>query len=436
MTPFARLFVFACVAAIPAFSQDDVTVLTGTNTLQASEKTPTGPYQSFASKITLASTTISTAVDSAVSNGTDTSTKTSSETVTRLTGSVRTTHTGNSSATASSTSSSAEPTNTTPCNNYPEFCSRKYSNITMVSCHNSPFVRPGSAASNQQLDVVAQLNDGVRFLQAQIQWPSNGTVPHFCHGSCDVLDAGPITDWLGKVKTWVAAHPYDVVTVLLGNGNYSSPDLYVPFIEETGILQYIYTPPVQPMNLEDWPTLSKMILSGKRVVMFLDYDANQTAYPWLLDQFSQMWETPFDPTDKSFPCTVQRPPDLAPDAARDRLYLMNHNFNVEVSLLGASMLVPDVSSLNQTNNVSGPGSLGLAANNCRSDWGRAPNFLNVDYYNYGGFPGSVFEVAAKMNNVTYDRPCCGVNSNGAVGLQYLGTLLFTGSGWLLVWLLI
>jgi hypothetical protein len=436
MTPFARLFVFACVAAIPAFAQDDVTVLTGTNTLQASEKTPTGPYQSFASKITLASTTISTAVDSAVSNGTDTSTKTSSETVTRLTGSVRTTPTGNSSATASSTSSSAEPTNTTPCNNYPEFCSRKYSNITMVSCHNSPFVRPGSAASNQQLDVVAQLNDGVRFLQAQIQWPSNGTVPHFCHGSCDVLDAGPITDWLGKVKTWVAAHPYDVVTVLLGNGNYSSPDLYVPFIEETGILQYIYTPPVQPMNLEDWPTLSKMILSGKRVVMFLDYDANQTAYPWLLDQFSQMWETPFDPTDKSFPCTVQRPPDLAPDAARDRLYLMNHNFNVEVSLLGASMLVPDVSSLNQTNNVSGPGSLGLAANNCRSDWGRAPNFLNVDYYNYGGFPGSVFEVAAKMNNVTYDRPCCGVNSNGAVGLQYPGTLLFTGSGWLLVWLLI
>lgn len=442
MTLLKKLAVLACVAALPTaiLAQDnaeDVTVLTGTKAPQDPEKTPTGSYQSFASKITLASTTISTDLAPAASNGTDasSSSKKSSETVTRLTGSKTATASGNSSATASS-EPSAEPTNTTPCNNYPEFCSRKYSNITMVSCHNSPFNRPGSAASNQQFDVTAQLDDGVRFLQAQIQWPTNGTVPHFCHGSCDVLDAGPITEWLGKVKKWVAAHPYDVVTILLGNGNYSAPHFYAPFIESTGILQYAYTPPVQPMALEDWPILGNMILSGKRVVMFLDYNANQTAYPWLLDQFSQMWETPFDPTDQTFPCTVQRPPDLPPDAARDRLYLMNHNFNVEVSLLGASMLVPDVSSLNQTNNVTGYGSLGLAANNCRSDWGRAPNFLNVDYYNYGGFPGSVFEVAALMNNVTYDRPCCGKKSSGAAQVEYLGSLLFAGWGWLMMWLLI
>jgi hypothetical protein len=65
-------------------------------------------------------------------------------------------------ATASSTSSAAEPTNTTPCNNYAEFCNRKYSNITMVCAHNSPFVMPGNAASNQDLPVTAQLNDGIR----------------------------------------------------------------------------------------------------------------------------------------------------------------------------------------------------------------------------------------------------------------------------------
>jgi hypothetical protein len=179
------------------------------------------------------------------------------------------------------------PTNTRPCNNYPEFCDRKYSNITEVGAHNSPFVRQGSAAANQQLGVIDQLNDGIRFLQAQIQWPTNGTVPHFCHSSCDLLDAGPITDWLSKVKDWVSGHPYDVVTLLLGNGNYSKPELYVPFIESTGILQYVYTPPLAPMSLEDWPTLAQMILTGQRVVMFLDYDTNQTAYPWLIDQFSK-----------------------------------------------------------------------------------------------------------------------------------------------------
>ena len=42
-----------------------------------------------------------------------------------------------------------------------------------------------------------------------------------------------------------------------------------------------------------------------------------------------------------------------------------------------------------------------------ADWGRAPNFLLVDYYNNGS--GSVFEVAARYNKVTYNRPCCGTN---------------------------
>lgn len=174
------------------------------------------------------------------------------------------------------------------------------------------------------------------------------------------------------------------------------------------------------MTLDDWPTLSEMVLRGQRVVMFMDYMANQTAYPWLLDEFSQLWETPFDPTDQSFPCTVQRPPNLADADAKNRMYMINHNLNIELSILGTDMLVPARTELNVTNNVTGTGSLGLSANNCRSEWGRAPNFLNVDYYNFGGYAGSVFEVAAQMNNVTYDRQCCGVSTNGAERLLING----------------
>lgn len=48
------------------------------------------------------------------------------------------------------------------------------------------------------------------------------------------------------------------------------------------------------------------------------------------------------------------------------------------------------------------------------DWQRPPNFLLVDYYNIGN--GSVFEVAAKYNNVTYTRKCCGNNESAASGL--------------------
>lgn len=51
-------------------------------------------------------------------------------------------------------------------------------------------------------------------------------------------------------------------------------------------------------------------------------------------------------------------------------------------------------------------------------WNRPPNFLLVDYYNYGNFNGSVFEVAAKMNNVTYNNAsCCGLTSAAPRGVS-------------------
>ena len=44
--------------------------------------------------------------------------------------------------------------------------------------------------------------------------------------------------------------------------------------------------------------------------------------------------------------------------------------------------------------------------NLVAEWSRPPNFLLVDYYNEPS--GTVFEVAATMNNVTYNRQCCGL----------------------------
>jgi len=49
-------------------------------------------------------------------------------------------------------------------------------------------------------------------------------------------------------------------------------------------------------------------------------------------------------------------------------------------------------------------------------WSRPPNFLLVDFYNEGPVPGSVFQVAARANNVTYNRECCGKGKSAAVML--------------------
>lgn len=183
--------------------------------------TPTGTYLSLGSQksqgTSLGSIPISGST-SVAANITQVRQLTGTDTRTYLTGDATSTIPSNHSTSATS---SALPTftNTRPCNNWPEFCSRRYSNITEVSCHNSPFITKKNLAANQQYDVTTQLDDGIRFLQAQIQWPANGTKPHFCHTSCDILDAGPMTDWLGQVKEWVVKHPYDVITILLGNGN-------------------------------------------------------------------------------------------------------------------------------------------------------------------------------------------------------------------------
>ncbi|KAL8953731.1 MAG: hypothetical protein Q9222_000413 [Ikaeria aurantiellina] len=372
-------------------------VLSGSNTLPTTgtsstsilnlggDVVPTGTgvsYQSLTSTSTLSSgifngqtailaTTIAVANGSITSFPTSSTTSSSSSTsFTLLQGSHQTTvianatiaGNGTANRTSTSTSTSARSTNTQPCNNYPEFCTRKYSNITEVAAHNSPFVAPNNAAANQALNVIDQLNDGIRMLQGQTHLVG-GTV-YFCHTSCDLLNVGTAESYFANITSWVRRHPYDVVTVLIGNGDLVNVNNYVAPLQSSGLARYAYIPPKVPMGIDDWPTLSEMILKQKRVVIFMDYNANQTAVPYVLDEFSQVWETPYSPTNRSFPCTRQRPPGLSAQDAEQRMYIANHNLNTELSLAGNSLLVVTVPLLNETNNVTGFGSLGAMANEC------------------------------------------------------------------------
>ena len=95
------------------------------------------------------------------------------------------------------------------------------------------------------------------------------------------------------------------------------------------------------------------------------------------------------------------------------MYMANHNLNVQVSLADVEALVPDFLRLHLLNaDNASRGSLLTMGDECVGDWHRPPSFLLVDFYNVGN--GSVFEVAAKMNGVTYIRACCGK----ALGLNF------------------
>ena len=270
--------------------------LTGTNNLPSSianlggDVLPTGSdvtYLSLGSTITLNGTVAdiaSTFVNANFSTVSSSSTRTSSSpTVSILRGTygspdspVNGTRTANATANRK-TSTSAQPTNTQPCNNYPEFCARQYSNITFVAAHNSPFVAENNAAANQLLGVTDQLNDGIRMLQGQTHYNSTTDTISYCHTSCDLLNAGTAESYFRQVSRWVRRHPFDVVTLLMGNSDFVNVDNYTAPLSRSGLSRYAYVPPEVPMSLSAWPTLGEMILTQKRVVIFMDYNANQVS---------------------------------------------------------------------------------------------------------------------------------------------------------------
>ncbi|CAZ83507.1 unnamed protein product [Tuber melanosporum] len=298
---------------------------------------------------------------------------------------------------ATAPASALQPTNTQTCNLYVEFCNRRYSDITYVGAHNSPFTGENNLAVNQNSDVKAQLNDGIRMLQGQTH-RVNQTI-YYCHTRCDLLNAGTLEDYLKTVAEWLRDNPFEVVTILIGNGSFLNVGNYKVPLEKSGLAELAYVPEKQSIKIDQWPTLSEMILMGKRAVVFMDYKADEDAIPYILDEFKYMWETPFSPTDENFPCTIDRPSDQPKNDTQGKLYMANHNLNTKLSIFGKSVLLPNTDNLNQTNGVSGFGSLGLMADNCRANWNRYPNFLLVDFYDIPD--GSVFEVAARANNVTY-----------------------------------
>ena len=84
-----------------------------------------------------------------------------------------------------------------------------------------------------------------------------------------------------------------------------------------------------------------------------------------------MSETEFDVTDQeNFDCTANR---TKGDTFND-LVLINHFLDKIV--LGQD--APDIGNLNQTNAVSGTGSLGAQVETCITTYNRPPNFMLVD----------------------------------------------------------
>jgi hypothetical protein len=281
----------------------------------------------------------------------------------------------------------------TVCNGHAELCSRSYGNVSYIGAHNSYAIGSNNLAANQNYDIDQQLTDGIRMLQVQAHSES-GTLT-LCHTTCTLLKGDTLLVYLGKVKKWMNANPNEVVTILIVNIDNQPASAFASVYAAAGVDTMSYAPSNPSLAASDWLPLGQMIDQGKRLVTFLDNGANAGAAPYLIDEFSNIWETAFDVTDQTFDCNVNR--TGTPD---QKMYLINHFLDTYATILGTPIPVPDKEKLNVTNGVDGYGSLGLQASQCSGIYGKYPTFLLVDYYNFG--EGSVFQVGATLNGVPYD----------------------------------
>ncbi|KAK1756052.1 PLC-like phosphodiesterase [Echria macrotheca] len=300
------------------------------------------------------------------------------------------------------------------CNNSPVLCSRTYNNITHMGAHDSAFLRDASTgnsvAGNQFFNATVALSAGIRLLQAQVHLQNNTL--RLCHTSCTLLDAGPLFEWLAKIKVWMDANPNEVVTLLLVNSDSAPADQFGAAFDASGLSGYGFVPPSGGAGagpgpaagaMIQWPTLQNMIASSKRVVSFLaPLPSPSSAHPFLLDEFTHVFETPFDVRSLSaFTCTLDRPKSKAPSGPRSALQggmlsLVNH---FAQTVITGDITVPNVGDIATTNSPSTTiqGALGMHVAGCAGEWGGSgkPNFVLVDFWD----KGPAVDTADRLNGI-------------------------------------
>lgn len=303
---------------------------------------------------------------------------------------------------ASSTATAAASTSTSnvACNNSPDLCSRKYDNITHMGAHDAAFLRNAetgnSVAGNQYYNATKALNAGIRLLSAQVH-NLNGTL-ELCHTTCSLLDAGTLESWLGKIKYWMDENPNEVVTLLLVNSDSENVATFGSVFENSNISSYGYTPATASAS-NVWPTLQTMIDAGTRLVTFIAEIEASTTYSYLLNEWDYVFENEYDVTTTTgFNCTLDRPSTLSSASAAissGYLPLMNHFVYKKIT---STVELPNVDMIGTTNspNTSVTGTLGTAAYSCNSEWGTAPVFALVDFYDQG----PAIETADNLNGIT------------------------------------
>lgn len=280
----------------------------------------------------------------------------------------------------------------------PELYYKRYSEQTFIGTHNAAAVRTKengySLSGNQYFNVSAQLNAGVRLIQAQGHRDPHGSNEiRLCHFNCALMDGGTLTSHLLAIRDFLEANPHEIVTLLFVN---AGPPLqhWAQAYFDTGLDTISFIAPREKrdrkMRTRDWPSIAELVATNKRLITFLSNGADEDVVPFLLLEFNYLFETNFvNENPDQYTCDASRP-WYQRNYVPDMLSLVNHF--LYANFLG--FRYPNASFADTTNGAGfHVGELGEHAARCRGMYNRRPNFLLVDFFNQG----DVFDVEYGMN---------------------------------------
>lgn len=305
------------------------------------------------------------------------------------------------------------------CNGHVELCNRPYDQVAFPASHNSmDAADEGWTLPEQPKGIVRQLDDGIRvFLidswygrttsrpgviataeggraaaQAELNRefgpdavagalrargavsvrPTGAIRPYLCHGLCE-LGAVLWETQMTEVHKWLVAHPRDVITFFVQDE--VTPTDTNRVFRSAGLLPYVHA----QAQGQPWPTLGQLVASGQRVIVFMENHGGGALYPWLMQGFDYVQDTPYDnPRRAALSCSLER------GSADNSILLVNHWVD------GVGSLVRDARRVN-AKKVMLP-----QMRECEQERGQLPNFVAVNYYNLG----DLLPVVDELNGVS------------------------------------
>ncbi len=306
------------------------------------------------------------------------------------------------------------------CNGYAQLCDRRFNQVAYPATHNSMSAadEDGWFLAEQPTGIIGQLDDGIRALlidtwpgqrtqragvianaggthgaavdeaiaeygrdvlpaalrlrEATNLTPEGPTEPYLCHAICE-LGATKLEPTLAAIRGWLETHPREVVTLFIQDE--VSPKDTAAVFQSSGLLSLVYTPTAG----KPWPTLRTMIDDNKRVVVLSENRGGGSTYPWNLQGFDWIQDTPYDAMKAAdFSC------DLLRGKADGSLFLVNHWLNRPQHRVSDSAKVNDAAVL------------GPRIEQCLEQRRHIPNFVAVDYYDHG----ALFDEVNRLNGVS------------------------------------